>query len=137
MKSIDSTIIKRSLPYWLIMLPLGVANGAFRDIVLTPFIGSIALPLSGISLAALIVLVSWIMTARLGKASRRTFLALGVVWVVLTIAFEFFFGMVIEKNTFEELISAYNVLTGNLWSIDLLVILLAPWVVAHSRGLSD
>jgi hypothetical protein len=59
-------VIVKSLPVWLMIIPLSVLNGAVRGCVMQPLLGSYALPASGITLCALVLGLTWFFIPRLG-----------------------------------------------------------------------
>jgi hypothetical protein len=118
---------------WLAIVPLAILNGALREGILEPLIGSkIARPLSGVILIILIFIVSFIFLPRLKKGTPRIYLIIGLLWVLATVVFEtalsLFMGM-----SFNEIIHAYNITTGNLWLLVVLFIGFAPTVVAKIK----
>jgi hypothetical protein len=126
-------MILKSILVWLCLIPLAIINGAFREIVLAPLLGWYAQPLSGLILIALIFAVCLFFIHRLGKAGRSTYIAIGAVWVFLTIAFEFSFGLATGASL-QQLLEAYDITTGNLWLVVLIAIGLSPWAAAKIRG---
>ncbi len=52
--------------------------------------------------------------------------AIGLLWILLTVAFEFFFGHYAVGQSWRELLADYNVLRGRVWVLMLLVALVAP-----------
>jgi hypothetical protein len=60
--------------------------------------------------------------------------ALGGVWLVLTVAFEFVFGRLVMGKSWSALLGAYTFEGGNLWPLVLAVVLLAPPLAAHVIG---
>jgi hypothetical protein len=53
----------------------------------------------------------------------------------MTVLFEFLFGRFVAGKSWEELLQAYNILTGNLWLLVLVVIAVSPYLAARVRGL--
>ena len=126
-------MIKKSILIWLSIIPLAILNGGFREKILIPWIGeSCAEPISGIILCLLIFIVSLIFIPRIGKGEQKTYWKIGLLWIVLTIAFETVFGLAMG-NSFCELLKAYDITTGNLWLIVVVLIGLAPWLIAKIK----
>lgn len=131
-------LMLKSLLAWLIILVLAIANGAVREGVLIPALGKHSgLALSGILLSALVMLVAYIFVRfRKGIAASQG-LFIGIFWFCLTLAFEFTFGRLIQHKSWGELLEAYTFKDGNLWSVVLVVTLLAPlgasWLYKKSR----
>lgn len=136
MKNHTLFIVLKSLWIWVAIIPLAIINGIMRESVLVPLIGeSYALPMSGISLCIMIFGVCLFGIPRLGPGSSRTYGIMGVLWVLMTIAFEFVFGMWGAGKSFAELIKAYDITTGNLWSMIVLFVGVSPLLTAKIKRL--
>ena len=120
--------ILKSLIIWICFIPAAILNGGLREYILAPAIGQkCALPASGIILSGLIFLITWLMYPRLIKNSTRKGKWLtGIVWMLLTVIFEFATGLS-GGNSISELLAAYNPLTGNLWLLVLQPFFLRLW----------
>jgi hypothetical protein len=53
-------------------------------------------------------------------------LQIGLMWSSASVAFEFLFGHYVNKDSWSELLHAYDVLDGRLWLLDVLGIAAAP-----------
>lgn len=126
--------IMKSLIIWICFIPAAILNGGLREYVLVPVIGQKwALPASGIILSGLIFLITWFMLPRLIKDNIRTERWLmGIVWALLTVIFEFVAGLS-GGNNIQELLAAYNPLTGNLWLLVLVTTFFAPVMESSMR----
>lgn len=125
-------LIAFTLLSWLPLPFLGVANGIFREFVLKPRLSeSVARPLSGMMLMALTAAYI-LLLRRIRLVSPSDTLIIGVIWLVLTVAFEFLFGYFFARHSVREMLANYNVLTGNLWLLVVLWIGAAPYVLLRS-----
>lgn len=124
-------LLLKSLLAWLVILCLAVANGALREALLIPLLGrSVGLVLSGLLLSALIALVAYAFV-RIQQGLRVSqALSVGVLWLCLTLVFEFSFGRYVQQKSWTELLDAYTFKDGNVWPMVLLVTLLAPTLAA-------
>lgn len=126
-------MIKKSIFIWFAIIPLAILNGALRENLLNHIIGEkYALPVSGFILCLLIFIVAYIFVPRLGEGSQKNYWSIGVLWFILTIAFETIMGLFLG-NTFIEIIRAYDVTSGNLWLVIVLFTAFAPWLVAKIK----
>lgn len=117
---------------WLAMVAGAIANGALREYVLAPQLGTAALPLSGVTGSAIFTLITFVLLKRLGMThTSRELLMLGLMWLALTVAFEFAFGRLAMGKSWGELLAAYNLRTGNLWSAVLVYIAFLPLLVSR------
>lgn len=131
------SIVLKSAAIWAAFIPIAIANGLIREKLLAPVLGSrLALPLSGLSGAALFFLLVHVSLPWVGPLPVRRSLAIGLVWLVMTVAFEFLFGRFVAGKPWRELLQAYDPTTGNLWLLVLLVIALSPVSVVALRGLA-
>lgn len=116
---------------WLLIAVLAVLNGLVREQVLAPLFGPpLALPASGILLALIVLVVTFVSVRWLG----RPYWCVGVQWLVMTLLFEFGFGHFVAEKSWPELMRTFDVSSGNLFLLALLVTLAAPSLMARVRG---
>ena len=128
----------RALLAWLVLLALAVVNGAAREAWLIPRIGASAgHAVSSLSLSALIFLLSWLTIGWINPATARDAFLIGLVWLALTLAFEFLAGHYVFRKPWNELLADYDVLSGRIWVLVLLTTTLAPLLTANMRHLVD
>jgi hypothetical protein len=115
---------------WLLFMVTAIANGAFRESLLLPRFGSeVGHWISTAMLCVLLVIEIVVFLAIVGDGeSSGDLLALGAMWLVLTLLFEFGFGHWVAKKPWRKLLADYNVLEGRAWPAVLLVILFTPVV---------
>jgi hypothetical protein len=123
---------------WASFIPVAILNGTFRELCLVPLLGQrLALPLSGISGGILFFLLSYFTLSWLGPLKSWQYWLVGLAWLLMTVLFEFLFGRGVAHKSWNELLQSYNLLTGNLWTLVLLVIAISPSLVAKLRQLGD
>lgn len=130
-------LLLKSLVAWLLILCLAVANGALREAVLIPSLGSASgLVLSGVMLCVCVALVAYVLVRIEQAVTVKQSALVGVLWLCLTLAFEFGFGRYIQHKPWPELLAAYTFNGGNLWPVVLLVTLLAPYwaTLVHAKS---
>lgn len=119
---------------WLGILLLAIVNGLFREAILAPELGKVpGFLASGVLLSALILFVSWLTLPWFGHPNGRQCLAIGAGWLLLTLVFEFSFGLV-RGLSWSRLLDAYTFRDGNIWPLVLLVTAMAPYISARVRG---
>src|SRR6185295_1706894 len=96
--------------------------GDFRARQMAVFTGSLLM------LAVAALFIHWIRPTRVRDA-----VAVGVVWLILTLAFELAFGRYVVHATWSRIGSDYNLLKGGLLPIGLLVLTAAPLATARFR----
>jgi hypothetical protein len=113
---------------WFPMLLLAVANGTLRDFGYSKYTG--ALLAHQISTATLIILFAGYIRYIVQKfppSSQSHALLIGLLWLVLTLCFEFGFGW-FRGNSWAKLLEDYNLLRGRVWIFIPIWILIAPYL---------
>ena len=135
LKKEEIVIILKIVAIWLIMAGLAILNGVLRDNFFAPILGpNVALPLSSISLAIVVVLITYISIPFFGRNPKSTFIALGIAWMLIILFFEFAFGYYSVLRPWGVMLQVFNIPDGNLFILVLLVSLLAPYLMARFRG---
>ena len=129
-------ITLKAIGLWLLILGLAIANGGFRDAVLLPALPRhAAYVVSGLILMACVFGVTGLFVSRLGVRSSTGYALIGLFWLVLTLLFEFGFGLLMRGESLASLLQAYTFRDGNLWPLVLLAVAVAPLTVARLRHL--
>jgi hypothetical protein len=129
-------LLLRATGIWLLLLLAAILNAALREQLFAPWLGkAVALPLSGILLSTLVFGVTLVFIPRFGNLRTTLYFTIGLVWVVLTLAFEFLLGHFLLGQAWRETIQVLNVTQGNLFALVLLISLFSPWLAARLRGL--
>lgn len=124
-------LIVKSFMAWAVILCLAVANGVLREAVLIPAFGRPSgLVFSGILLCVFVVLVAYGFVRVVRGLTGPEAVLIGFLWLCLTLAFEFTFGLYVEGKPLSELLAAYTFAGGNIWPLVLVVTLLAPSLAA-------
>lgn len=117
------------LGLWVAMAVFAVINGIFREVMLIPLIGErVGHVVSTVLLIVAILLLSYFYFTRSGIDYKRAELVgIGVVWVVLTVGFEFLVGF-LEGIPVSETLAQYDLLAGQVWIFVPLALLITPLV---------
>jgi hypothetical protein len=114
---------------WLPMIVIAFANALLREkVFIHHFNEARAQQLSTITLVILCAIYTWIVFPLLHIQSSKHAFIIGIVWVVLTVAFEFTLGRLTNKS-WEYLFRDYNILAGRIWLIFLIVLFFLPFLV--------
>ena len=120
---------------WFALLVIAVANGALRQLAFGRHMSELrAHQLSTLVGSALIGVAIWFVVRGWPPAGNRQALLIGLLWLVLTVAFEFFMGLVLARRPLPDVLHDYNLLEGRVWVLFLLWLTLAPWVLYRLRG---
>jgi hypothetical protein len=127
-------MVFRHLAAWLLLLVAAIINGVIRQSL---FIGRMselhAHQLSTVSGIILFGVIIWGLHRMWPLASAAQAWTVGVVWLALTLAFEFLFFHYVGGKSWEALLNDYNILEGRLWPLLLLWVMIAPYVM-HRVG---
>ena len=118
------------LGLWVVMAVVAVINGGLREMILIPRIGADAghVLSTGILIAVILVLTYSYFTRTTITYTRGELLLVGVIWVILTVGFEFLIGY-IAGIPVSEIIAQYDVFAGHVWIFVPLTLLVAPFFV--------
>jgi hypothetical protein len=124
---------------WFAILVLASLNGAVRDLVLTPRLGDpIARAISTVLLCGLIALVAWFTIGWIHPRTARSALIVGILWLALTLAFEFLAGHYLFHKSWAMLLADYDIRRGRIWVLVLVTTLLVPpWFARVHRLLAS
>lgn len=129
-------MIGRAGAVWLVILFMASLNGAARAAWLIPRLGAtIGRAVSTLVLCGLVYLVTWFTIGWINPITSGRALAVGVLWMGLTLAFEFLAGHYLFHQPWAVLLEDYAVTRGRIWVAVLVVVLLAPLLTARARGL--
>lgn len=101
---------------WAGLLLLAVINGAARDFLYLDIFGlQRAHQISTITLLLIMTIYCYFVFYYRRLNSMSEAVKAGLLWVALTLAFEFLFGHYVGGHSWEKLLSQYNLPAGNLW----------------------
>jgi len=119
---------------WLGLLPIMIANGVARQSLYGSSMSELlAHQVSTITGVILLLAYTWLLLPRLGIDSPRRAWMAGGLWLGLTVVFEFGFGHFVAGHSWSRLFQDYNLLEGRVWSLFLVVVFVAPWLVLRVR----
>lgn len=122
------------LLYWLPMILIAFANATLRELVIVKYFNEfLSSQLSTITLIVFCGIYIWLILPYLNIQNSGEAFLIGIVWVVLTMAFEFALGRLTNKS-WAELFHAYDILAGRIWLLFLLCLLLFPYLFSILRN---
>ena len=114
---------------WVPMLIIAIANGALRQATFAKVMPELrAHQLSTLIGSVLIGVFIWFIIRMWPPPSGRRAVVIGVVWLLLTVAFEFFMGLVLISSPLAQVLQDYNLFGGRVWVLFLTWLTFAPWV---------
>jgi hypothetical protein len=123
--------------YFLLWLPMpfiAILNAIIRELLFVKNLGeSTAHQISTATLLLFLGFYIFIVLNKWRLVSTNQAVLTGVLWSFLTILFEFSIGFASNKN-FSELIQAYDLLSGNLWALVPLFMLVSPVIYFSAKN---
>ena len=131
----SSKVVIRGFAIWFVLIIAEIIHGILRAIVLVPIVGEFRSNQIGVFTGSAIILSIAYFTIRWIGANRpNELLLVGLIWLVLTMAFEVLFGRFMVGLSWERIASDYNVLNGGLMPLGLLVLVFSPMIASKLRG---
>ncbi len=130
---VDSTIIMKSIYkhilWWFSFPFVGILNGVLREVIYKKLVGDLpAHQISTVTGVLFFGIIFYFIFKKWKIESARHAILVGVIWLGLTILFEFGFGHYIMGNPWQKLLHDYNLAEGRIWSLFLVWITIAPFV---------
>jgi hypothetical protein len=127
--------LARVIGIWVTLVAVESIHGVMRRLFLEPHLGDLrARQLSVFTGAVLIALVFWFTLKRLGPQPARRWWTFGLVWLALTLAFEIGLGRATGMS-WDRIAADFDPRRGGLLAFGMLVILVAPRLLAQRRAL--
>ena len=130
----------RAVIAWLGLLLLAFTNAAVREAWMMRRLGEeTAHAISSVTLATAILVAGWFATPWVEPRTRQQAWAVGSVWLILTLAFEFLAGHFAFGQSWSRLLSDFDIAAGRLWVLVLAATLVTPvvafiWHTAATTG---
>jgi hypothetical protein len=126
-------MIGRALVVWMLMMAIETIHGVLRNRFLVPVIGDVGSRQIGVLIGSVLILgIAILLIGWIHPTSERSLLAIGVLWLSLTLAFEFGLGRALGRP-WAAMRSDYDLRRGGLLSIGMVVLALLPWIAARIR----
>ena len=115
---------------WFPMILIAIANGFFREKILVRRLNELqAHQVSTVSMIILFGIYVWVLFKIWSPMSVYQAISIGLIWLFLTIIFEFLFGHYVAGHSWEKLLYDYNILQGRVWILVLIWISIAPYII--------
>jgi hypothetical protein len=125
----------RAIAVWLVLMVAEVIHGILRGLLLVPLVGDLRARQVGVFVGSLLILVLTYLFVRWIRAgSPVRLLAVGGLWLVLTVLFEFALGRLVLGLPWQQIRQDYDLPRGGLMLFGLLVIALSPLLMSWWRG---
>lgn len=115
---------------WFPMIFIAIINGWLREKFLTSCLNDLqAHQMSTLSLIILFGFYVWIIIKIWTPRSIKQVIYIGLLWLFLTIVFEFLFGHYIVGHPWDKLLQDYNILQGRIWILVLIWTFISPYFI--------
>ncbi len=122
-------MIAKYILAWFPMVVIAILNGMLRESVIRGFLGELAShQLSTLTGAFLFGLYIWAVGRFWELESCKQALAVGLIWLLMTVTFEFLFGHYVAGHSWSRLLQDYNLFAGRVWPLLLAWVTVAPYV---------
>lgn len=123
-------IIIKYIICWLGLVFIAILNGTLREKVYTSFMNELsAHQLSSIIGIFFFGIFIWFIMSIWKINSEKEALVIGLIWLIMTICFEFIFGHFVIGHPWSKLFNDYNLLAGRVWLLVLLWTTFAPYII--------
>jgi hypothetical protein len=123
----------RALLIWLVIIAAECVHGAIRRLLFSPEVDFAIRQLSVLAGVVMIFAITWVFLDWIRIRTARGALAIGVVWVGLTVAFELALGRLTGIG-WDRIAADYDLPNGGLMPLGLLAMGLTPWAVRQLKA---
>lgn len=127
----EPKLLLYALLLWILFFPFAIVNAGLRESVWTPRWGEHAGHVISTVIFLVVLLLAIYGFLRYLDVSygAMDLWLLGVLWLVLTVLFEFGFGHYVMGNSWQALLHDYDLLEGRVWALIPLAWLIAPRLI--------
>jgi uncharacterized membrane protein YraQ (UPF0718 family) len=119
---------------WLPMVLFAVLNGTLRQFTYGKAMSELhAHQLSSVTLILIFSAYVCILSAKWPLRSLNQAIAVGLIWVALTVLFESAMGRYLSNQSWEQMLQTYDILAGSLWPLVLVAVAVLPALVFWIR----
>lgn len=127
-------LIGRGFAVWLVIIAAEFLHGAARVLFLESLVGDFRARQIAVFTGILIILaISYVFVRRLCAVNNSQLFFVGLLWVALTVAFEISLGRALNQS-WERILSDYDIARGGLLGFGLLFMLFAPMIAAGLKN---
>jgi hypothetical protein len=125
----------RAFAVWLVIMLVESAHGTLRELFLAPLVGDFRARQLAVFTGSLLILgVAYLCVRWIRAGSTARLLAVGLLWLFLTLSFEFGLGLFVLGYSWERVAEDYDLSRGGLMPFGLVLLTLAPLIAARLRG---
>ena len=128
-------MMPRYVLLWFPLLLIAVVNGGLRDLTYKAYLGDLAAhQVSSITGALFFGIYCWLLPLKWKPATSKEAIAAGLLWLAMTVAFEFLFFHYAAGRPWSVLLEDYNILEGKVWVLVLSWVAILPYLMFRMRA---
>lgn len=128
----------RAFSVWFLIIFAESIHGTIRQLFLAPLIGDFnARRIAVFTGMILIFLITYFFVQWINAPSVKSLLVIGLMWVVLTVVFEFSLGIFVFGYSSERMFEDYDLTYGGLMGFGMLFMFLAPLFATKVRDFKE
>jgi len=121
----------RAMAVLALIVVAEIVNGTVRTLLITPWVGDFtARQICTVTGCALILLIALRFSSWLKASTAVQRWAVGLIWMVLMLAFELSVGRLVVRASWVQLMADYDLVHGGLLGLGMLWLLCAPTLAA-------
>ena len=123
-------MVTKYLLVWFLLAVVAITNGVIRQTTYGKSVSDLAAhQISTITAILASGTVVWVVHRSWPIESASQAWIIGLLWLVMTIAFEFGFGHFVAGHSWDRLLADYNILKGRVWFLFLVWLGIMPFVL--------
>jgi hypothetical protein len=127
-------LLLRASIVWLVMIAVETIHGILRTLFLVPLVGDLPARQIGVPIGVLLVfLIAFLFVRWLGANTRLQLVAVGLLWVVLTVLFEIVLGRLVLGLSWDRISEDYDITRGGFMGLGLVIMAVSPLLAAMLR----
>lgn len=131
-------IFLRAIVVWILIILAESVHGIARIQILEPSVGDFrARQIAVFSGAAIIFLIVRSLIRWIDADGWLTLVAIGLFWVILTVAFEILLGRFIFGFSWQRIAAEYDLASGSLMPVGLVFLVFCPLLASISQRTTD
>lgn len=115
---------------WLLFVPVPIINGILREQWYKKILGELGTNITGTLVLSSAFLIYTYLFFRndINDFSNQQLLLMGLIWLILTLIFEFGMGLIAGRS-WSYMLADYNLMKGRLWPLFLVVLFFSPFII--------
>jgi hypothetical protein len=128
----------RAIAIWMLIIFAESVHGTLRELFLAPLVGDFTARRIAFFVGLLLIFgITCFFIRWINAPTVKSLIIVGLMWMILTAAFEFGLGIFVFNYSWERMFEDYNLARGGLMGLGLLFLVFVPLIAAKLRGQSN